>query len=377
MKTDDNRLKSILRASVVAIFINTALGIFKAIVGFLTHSVAITMDAINNFTDAASSFITIMAAYFASKDADRKHPFGYGRIEYLGTLLIGGLILYAGISAFIESMDKIINPNVAEYSVVTITIIIVAILVKILLALFTIKVGKNTNSDSLIASGKEAVSDIAISIATVVAAGIYVFANISIEAWLGVIISIMIIKAGVETLKEIVDKILGTPAEVSLVQDIKKEISAMENVIGAYDLILHNYGPDSYMASVHVAVCDTISVNEFDDLTRNIQDCIFEKYNVIISAVGMYSINTHDRGVIENREIINEIALSNEYVHAMHGFYMNSDNKKMRFDLVISFDAKNRRDVYNSVCQEIRDRYPDYEIVVGLDVDFNEAYHEK
>lgn len=369
----EKRMKKILQTSIAAICVNAGLGVFKAVVGMLTHSIAITMDAINNFTDAASSFITILSAYFVSKTPDKKHPFGYGRTEYLGTLLIGGLILYAGITSFVEAVKKIFSPEPAEYSTVTLIIIVVAILIKAILAVYMVKAGKETNSGSLIASGKEATADIAISVATVVAALVYVYANISLEAWLGAIIALVIIKAGVETLKETVDKILGTGGEVALVQDIKKTIAAHEDIEGAFDLVLHNYGPDSYMGSVHIAVADTMDVNRLDVLSREVQDEINEKFGVYLSAIGIYSVNTKNEEAIHLREEVRKIAMTNPHVHQMHGFFVDFTKKNMRFDLVISFEPKDRREVYEQAVKAIQAAYPEYSLNVGLDSDFNEC----
>lgn len=369
----ENRLKTILKTSIIAILVNVALGAFKAFVGLISNSIAITMDAINNFTDAGSSLITIVSAHFASKDADKKHPFGYGRVEYLGTLLIAGLILYAGFTSLIESVKKIINPETAEYSTVSLVILAVAVLAKSVLAIYMSKVGKRVNSDSLIASGKEAIGDIAISIATILAALLFIFTGFAVEAYLGAIIAALIIKAGIETLREIIGKILGTGAEVQLVKDIKKTIVEHEQVKGAYDLVLHNYGPDSYMASVHIEVEDTLSIGQFDDISREIRNEVLDKFGVFLTSIGLYSVNTQDEEVIRVREDIRKIALANSFVHQMHGFYINLETKIMRFDLVISFDAKDRREVFNQVLADIREKYPDYNLNAGMDCDFNEV----
>lgn len=368
----ENRLKTILRTSVVAICVNVAIGIFKAIVGIISNSIAITMDAINNFTDAASSLITILSSYFATKIPDKKHPFGYGRTEYLGTLLIGCLILYAGITSFVESVKKIINPESADYSAVALLIIVVAVIVKAALSIYITRAGKKTNSDSLIAAGKESIGDIAISIATIVAALIYIFTNISIEAWLGAIIAALIIKAGAETLLETVGKILGTGGDVTLVKDIKKAIAEHEDVRGAFDLVLHNYGPDTYMASVHIEVEDTMAISRFDDISRQLQSDIFDRFGVYLSAIGLYSVNTKDEEVITLREDVKSIALSTQYVNQLHGFYVDIVNKIMRFDLVISFEADDRNKVHDDVVDTISKKYPEYSINAGLDTDYNE-----
>lgn len=367
-----SRLKTILRASFVAIIVNIALGIFKMIVGLISKSIAITMDAVNNFTDAGSSLITILSSSFASKDPDKKHPFGYGRVEYLGTLLIAVLILYAGVTALIESVKNIIHPEVAEYSTASIIIIVVAVVVKTFLTIYISKVGKSVGSDSLIASGKESLADIAISTATVIAVFIYIGTGVSIEAWLGIIIALFIIKAGAETLFETVAKLLGTGADAALVRDIKRAVAELDGVVGAYDLVLHNYGPDAYMGTVHVEVEDTFPISKFDNLSRLIQEEIIERFGVYLSAVGVYSVSTTDEKIIAIREDVKSIALGTQYVNQLHGFGIDEDRKCMRFDVVISLEAPDRRKVYCDVIEKVEKKYPEYTLSVGMDMDYNE-----
>ncbi len=371
-KEESSRLKAILRTSVVGIFVNFLLGIFKAIIGTITNSIAITLDAVNNFSDAGSSLITILSANFAVKAPNKKHPFGYGRTEYLGTLLIAVIILYAGVTSLVESIKSIIHPEVAEYTKISIIIISVAVVVKTALAIFFTRTGKKVKSDSLIATGKEAIGDIAISTATVIAAIIFIFTKVSIEAWLGAVIAIFIIKSSTEILFETVGKILGTGADASLVIGIKEAIKEFEEVEGAYDLVLHNYGPDAYLGSVHIEVADTYPISQFDNISRQIQEKIAERFGVYLAAVGVYSINTKDESMIAIREDVKAIALGTQNVKQLHGFYINADSRTMRFDVVISFEAKDRRIVYQKVVENVQKQYPDYQIIVGMDMDYNE-----
>ena len=365
-----NRLKVILRTSVIGIVVNVLLGVFKAIVGAVSNSIAITLDAVNNLTDAGSSLITILSTSFSVKAPNKKHPFGYGRIEYLGTLLISVIILYAGVTSFVESIKSIIHHEVAEYSTVSIIIIVVAVVVKTVLAIFFSSVGKKVKSDSLVATGKEAIGDIAISVATVIAVIIFLATGISIEAWLGAVIAIFIIKTGAELIFETVAKILGTGTEVSLVKDIKAAINEFDQVVGAYDLVLHNYGPDSYLGTVHIEVEDTVSISEYDALSRHIHEVIAERFGVFISAVGVYSINTQDEKAVAIREEVRSVVLDIQHVKQLHGFYV--DDKSMRFDVVISFEAGDRNKVYQEVVEKIQNKYPDYAVNIGMDMDYNE-----
>lgn len=367
-----SRLKAIFRASLIAILVNVSLGIFKMIVGVISKSIAITLDAVNNFTDAGSSLITILSSTLASKDPDKKHPFGYGRVEYLGTLLIAVLILYAGVTSFIESVKSIIHPEIAEYSMVSIIIIIVAVVAKALLAVYISNVGKKVSSDSLIAAGKESIGDIAISVATIVAVIIYVNTGISLEAWLGTIIAIFIIKAGFEILIETIAKILGTGADAELVRNIKKAITEQEEVVGAFDLVLHNYGPEAYLGSVHIEVEDTYPISKFDSLSRIIQEDIVKRFGVYLSAIGVYSVNTTDSNIIAIREEVKTLVLDIKNVKQLHGFHIDEDRKNMRFDVVISFEADDRRKVYCEVVKAVENKYPEYNIEIGMDMDYNE-----
>ncbi|MEE1263009.1 cation diffusion facilitator family transporter [Ruminococcus sp.] len=341
--------------------------------GLTSNSIAIVMDAVNNLSDAASSVITIIGTKLARKEADKKHPFGYGRIEYLSAMVISVLVLYAGITAFIESVKKIITPETPDYSPVALIIVAAGVVVKIVLGLYVKSVGKKVNSDSLINSGQDATLDSIISASTLVAAVVYIFFNISLEAWLGAVIALVIIKSGVEMLRDTLSKILGERADAELATAIKKTINTFPEVNGAYDLVLHNYGPDSFNGSVHIEVADTLSAEQIDRLTRKLTAEVYEKNGVILTAVGVYSSKTKDKDAISARKRISEIAHSHEHVMQIHGFYFDKEEKSIRFDLIVSFDAKDRAAVCRQVQAEVQQAFPGYRLEVVLDTDFSEA----
>ncbi len=372
MDTKLNRNKKIIQTSMIGILANVFLSIFKIIVGFASNSIAIIMDAVNNMSDVASSVVTIVGTKLASKLPDKKHPFGHGRIEYLSSMIISVLIIYAGFAAFTESVKKIIEPKTPVYHVISLIIVIVATLVKIFLGLYVKKVGKKVNSDSLVNSGEDALLDAVISTSTLIAALIYIFFSISLEAWLGAIIALIIIKTGVSMLKETISKILGESIDYELAQDIKKTIAEFDEVKGAYDLVIHNYGPDSYNGSVHIEVCDTLTAAELDRLIRKISNKIYEKYNIIMTAVGVYSINTKDKDAIKVQKDIEGIVGKVEYVKGMHGFYIDKEEAAIRFDVVISFSADDRVRVFEEVKEAVQKKYPDYNLELALDSDFSE-----
>ena len=366
------REKTIIRTSIVGIIANVFLAAFKAVIGLMTHSIAIILDAVNNISDAGSSLITIIGTKLAGKAPDKKHPFGYGRIEYLSAMIISVIVLYAGITSFTESVKKIIHPEKPDYTIASLIIVGVAVAVKIILGRYVKSVGVKVKSDSLINSGEDATLDSVISASTLVAAVIFLVCHISLEAWLGAIISVVIIKSGFEMLKDTISQILGEQNDPELARSIKQTVISFPDVEGAYDLILNNYGPDSWNGSIHIEVPDTYSADRLDQLIRDIQISVYEKHNVLLTAVGVYSVNTKDPESIEMRRRVQDIVFAHEYVRQMHGFYLIKDKNTIRFDVVISFDAKDRRAVYNEIVADVSKAFPEYQLQVAMDTDYAE-----
>lgn len=367
-----SRETTIIRTSVIGIVANVFLAAFKAVVGILTNSIAIVLDAVNNISDAGSSLITIIGTKLAAREPDKKHPFGYGRIEYLSAMVISVIVLYAGVTSLTESVKQIIHPETPSYTTVSLIIVVVGVVVKIVLGRYVKSVGEKVNSDSLVNSGEDATLDSIISASTLVAAVIFLVFHISLEAWLGAVISVVIIKSGLEMLGDTISKLLGESNDVELAKAIKKTVVSFPGVRGAYDLVLNNYGPDTWTGSVHIEVPDTCSAAQLDQLIRDIQLAVYKEHNVILSAVGVYSINTRDEEVIMVQSRVKDIAFSHEYVTQVHGFYLIKEEKAMRFDIVVSFDAGDRMAVFNEVMADIKKEFPDYTFQTALDTDFTE-----
>ena len=366
------REKTIVRTSIIGIIANVFLAAFKAVIGLAANSIAIVLDAVNNISDAGSSLITIIGTKLAGREPDKKHPFGYGRIEYLSAMIISVIVLYAGVTSFTESVKQIIHPETPDYSTLSLIIVGVAVAVKIVLGRYVKSVGKKVNSDSLVNSGEDATLDSVISASTLVAAGIFLIFGISLEAWLGAVISLIIIKSGVEMLKDTISQILGEKNDPELAKSIKKTVTSFPGVHGAYDLVLNNYGPDAWNGSIHIEVPDTYSADQLDRLLRNIQTTVYQEHQVILTAIGVYSMNTKDEEVIAAQKRVREIVFAHEYVRQMHGFYLVKEPKSMRFDLVISFDAKDRRAAFAEAVADVQKAFPDYVLQTAMDTDFAE-----
>ena len=371
-EVNQNRDKVIVKTSIIGIIANLFLAVFKAAVGLLSNSIAVVLDAVNNLSDALSSVITIIGTKLAGREPNKKHPFGYGRIEYLSAMVISVIVLYAGVTSFTESVKKIINPETPDYSMTALIIVAVAVVVKIVLGIYVKRTGENVNSDSLVNSGKDALLDSIISASTLVAAVIFLLFHISLEAWLGAIISIVIIKSGFDMLRDAISQILGENNDPELNKSIKQTVADFPDVQGAYDLVLNNYGPDAWNGSIHIEVPDTYSADRLDQLIRDIQIAVYQKYRVILTAIGVYSVNTKDDEVIEARSKVHDLVFSHQYVKQMHGFYLIKDKKAMRFDIVISFDADDRGAVYKDVVSDVQKAFPDYSLQVVMDTDFAE-----
>ncbi len=364
----------VVRTSITGIIANLVLAAFKFFAGLMAHSMAIQADAINNMSDAASSIVTIVGTKLAAKPADKKHPFGYGRMEYLSSMVIGTLVLFAGLHPLRDAVKAIFNPGtLPDYSHITLLVVSGAVIVKILIGRLFVSTGKKTNSDALVNSGKDALFDSILSASTLVGAAVYLILGVSVEPYVAVLISLFIIKAGIEMLFETVSKLLGESGDFEKAEEIKKTIMAFEGVEGVYDMVLNNYGPDAFSGSVHIAVPDTYSAWDIDDLIRDIQVKVYHEHKVILNAVGVYSINTKDPFYAKAEDKVISIVKENEFVRQIHGFHMNRERKTIRFDVVISFDAKDRVAVYNEIYSQVQKAFPDYTVQMALDTDYFES----
>ena len=371
MEKKEDRDRIIVRTSVIGILANVFLAAFKAAAGIMSNSIAILLDAVNNLSDALSSVITIVGTKLASKAPDKKHPLGYGRIEYLSAMIVSAIVLYAGITSAVESVRKIIHPVKAEYTMVSLIIIVVAVLVKLILGSYVKKKGRDAKSGALTASGADAQFDAVLSLSVLLSALLYIATGVSLEAWVGAVISAVIIKAGVEMMIDTLNDILGKRADPETTVRIKRLLSEEPEVRGAYDLFLNNYGPDKNYGSVHLELPDTMTVEEVDVLTRRVQEKIYAETGVILTGVGVYSYNTGDNEAAGIRNRVMETVLSHDWALQLHGFFVDMENKEMRFDVVMSFEI-DRQEGVETLTEEIRKLYPDFRVSIVSDVDVSD-----
>lgn len=371
MPQEDSRSRQIIRVSRNGIIVNVLLVIFKIAVGAAAGSIAVILDAVNNFSDALSSVITIAGTKLAGKAPDKKHPYGHGRIEYIAALLVAVIVLIAGLTSLKESVTRILHPADTDFTVISAIIIAVAVAAKVLLGRYFLAKGKEYHSGSLSASGTDALFDAVVSFATLVSAIISMVFSVNIEGWLGAVIALLILKAGWEIISDTVWDIVGKRSDESLSKQVRAIVTDFPQVHGAFDLILHSYGPENHYGSVHIEVDDSMTAAEIDDLTRQIVPKVYTECGVLLT-VGIYAHNTTSGEAAEIRKAIKNAIAGDPEIMQMHGFYFAAQQHLVSFDLVFDFSAKEPGDRIEQIRQTLSEQFPDYRFVINLDRDFSD-----
>lgn len=365
-----DRKQQIVRTGYVGVGANVLIAGVKAAIGAISGSMAIILDAVNNMTDALSSILAILGAKLAGKPANDKHPFGYGRIEYFAAVIIAVLIIVAGISSLVESVRGIFNPSDQNFTFAGLAIIAISIVAKFFLGAFTKRKGKELDSDSLVASGTECMMDCVISLATLVSAAVTLIWGLSLDCYLAAIISCLIIKVGIEMLMSPINELLGHRSDIAMVNAMKARVKTIDGVLGAYDVVLHDYGPEQKMGALHIEVDETMSAAQMHHLTRKVQKLVRNEFGIFVT-VGFYAHNTPGSPVAAEEARIREHVMSMEGVTGMHGFYSDSQEKILSFDIVYSFEVGKPLSLRDEITEWLKPQYSDYEILVGLDRNYS------
>ncbi len=365
-----NRNRQIVRVSIVGILANVLLATFKAIVGWAAGAIAIVMDAVNNLSDALSSVITIVGTKLSERPADHKHPFGYGRVEYFSAIVISLIVIIAGTTSLVESAKKIIHPTTPSYTALTLTVIIVAIGVKLLLGIYVKRQGKTLKSDALIASGADALFDALVTLSTLVCAGIMLIWNVNLDGIVGTLISILIIKAGLEMLASPVGELLGSRISPELVNNLKEKTMSFDNVLGVYDIIVNNYGPNTMIGSLHISVPDTLTAREIHLLTRNIAEELFKDFGIIVT-VGIYSVHTGDNPLARLQQSVLQVVNEHNGVMQVHAYYFYEDKNLITMDILPEDDVKDEVALAETIKDDLRRKFPQYEFYIVLDHNYS------
>ncbi len=348
--------------SVAGILTNILLAILKYVAGMLSGSISVTADAINNLSDAGASIISFIGVKLSSKPADKGHPYGHGRVEYISALAVAFLVLLMGIELFKSSVDKIINPVPVKFSVISLCILIFSILAKLWLGFFNKKLGEKINSAPMMAVMKDCFSDCLATGVAAVAIIVSAFSNINIDGYLGVIVACFIFMAGFNILKDTMADLLGKPAEKEFVEEITNKILSYDKIVGVHDMIIHDYGPGRKFASAHAEVPSNENIMEIHDVIDLVERDILNEYGMIIS-IHMDPIVTDDEKINALRQMTSSLVSEISEEMSIHDFRVvdGPSHTNLIFDLIVphKYDLSNdevRNEIENKL-SKINERY--------------------
>ena len=356
-------------AGIVGIISNSLLCIMKILIGWISGSIAIIADGVNNLADASSSVITLAGFKLASMPEDEKHPYGHARIEYLAGMAVSVMIILVGVELGKSSLDKILHPSPLEFSWTLVIVLLIAVAIKIWQARFNISAGKRIDSLALMATGADSRNDV---ISTcVVLAGILFghFTGIQIDGYLGLLVALFILWSGISLVRETVSPLLGEAPDSELVKQIAQIAKSHEGVLDIHDLTVHNYGPGKIFASIHIEVDAAVDVMLSHDLVDNIEHEIAEKLNIIVTAhLDPVDLTAPHRAEI--MKIINKTIAPMEGVLNMHDLRMVSGptHTNVIFDIVLDQNCRiSEEEIKSEIEKAIHEDYPNFFTVVDFD----------
>ena len=359
-------------SSFVGIFCNILICSAKFIIGSLVHSISIISDGFNNLSDCASCIVTMFGYKMASKPADKDHPFGHGRMEYLTSLIIAAVIVLVGGELLKTSVTKIIHPTEVKFTVVAVVVLVLSIVIKIWMGYFNNKLGRRINSSVMLATAKDSFSDVAATSATLIALFASIWTDLPIDGVMGVIVSVIILIAGFGIIRETVDQLLGKPADEELVEQLKKVVKDNNVSLGMHDLIIHSYGPGNLIGSVHVEVDakgDILSIHDaIDELERE----IYEKLQIQMT-IHMDPVETDNEVLITYRTRMNTLIKNINSKLSMHDFRMvaGPTHTNLIFDVVIPYDEKcDENEIRESIRKELSKEDSTFYAVITFDKSF-------
>ena len=342
----DARRHAGLVAGLVGIAVNSSIFSVELFVGVVTGSIAITSDAFHNLTDTVSSVITILSFKLASKPADKQHPFGHGRIEYLSALLVSLIIMIIGYEFLRTSVLKIVHPTSVKFTLLALVLILLAIPAKIGLSLFVRRLGKKINSSTLKATAVDALSDVLILLLSSVSLIVAAFSDVHIDGWLGTVVALFIMYSGFSIAKDSLSPLIGEPPDPVFVKELVNDLLTYKYVTGVHDLVVHNYGPGRYMASIHAEVPCDVPVMKLHESIDEAETQLSEKYNVLL-VIHMDPLNNNDEQVRELKQTLMRAIGSMKEITSVHDFRVVGDGnrKNLIFDAVVDNDSiQTRRD---------------------------------
>ena len=367
--TAAERTGIINRTSILGIVVNALIAGVKIAAGLLASSIAIVSEGVNNAADALTSVLTMVGTRLAGRHPDAKHPFGYGRIEYLTGLVVAVVIIVSGVQMLIESVKLIFRPEELSISYVSLAIVAVSAVVKFFLGLYTIARGRVAKSDALVGVGLECRGDSYISIITIGVAVVFLLTGVSLDAYAGVVMSAIILKAGVEVLLKIVSELIGRPGEKELATKIYQLVRATPGVVGAADMMLHNYGPNAWSGSVNVEIDHAKSVGEVYAMLHELQLGIMHEEHVTM-VFGVYAVDDDHVETRRIRRTILEYVKAHEHVKSFHAVYLEPGTNRLYCDLVVDYELADWGALRADFLDYMKAKVPGRDVVLTVETEF-------
>ena len=372
---DDNKVRERygVLSSIVGIICNIILFSAKFIIGTLAHSISIVSDGFNNLSDCASCVVTMFGYKMAAKPADKDHPFGHGRMEYLTSLVIAMVIMVVGSQLFINSIDKIIHPEEVEFSYVALFALILSIAIKVWMGLFNRKLGRRIQSSVMLATSKDSLNDVFATSATLIALVASIWTDAPLDGIMGVVVSVLILIAGFGIIRETVDQLLGQPADEELVEKLKEMVAECPVAKGMHDLIIHSYGPGHLIGSVHIEVDSRGDIMDIHDAIDELERNIYEELNVSIT-IHMDPIDYNDENVNNCKEMLMGIIQEIDSTLTIHDFRIvaGPTHTNLIFDMVIPYECKLTEQF---VKEEINRRIAGKDVTYYAVITFDKSYY--
>lgn len=331
-------------ASVVGIFCNVILFIVKWIIGYLLHSISVMADAFNNLSDAGSSIIGLVGVKMAGKPADRDHPFGHGRIEYIAALIVAFLVLQVGFTFFKDAVGKIRHPEALKFQIVSALILVLSIGVKLWMGYFNRKLGKKIDSKVMLATAADAMGDVITTSATIVSIIFFGVTGVNIDGFVGLGVSLVVMWAGVGIAKDTLEPLIGEAVAPEEYARISQFVECYEGIMGSHDLIVHNYGPGRSMASIHAEVPNDVDIEASHEIIDRIERDAISKLGIFL-VIHMDPVETKDAHVIQVRKQVEQILDAVDPVVTIHDFRMVDGKEQINliFDMVVPFEYDKKK----------------------------------
>lgn len=359
-------------SSVTGIICNIILFLLKYIMGTLSGSISIISDAFNNLSDSASCIVTLLGYKMASKPADKDHPFGHGRMEYLTALFIAVLILIVAFELLKNSVDKIIHPEKLTFSIVVFASLIVSIAVKLWMSYFNTGLGKKINSSVMLATARDSRTDVIATSATCISILSALVTDIPVDGFMGIVVSVFIFKSGIDIVKDTVDELLGGPADPETADEIRKIILKNEKIIGMHDLLIHNYGPGNMIGSCHAEVESTEDFLEVHDIIDTLEREIHDSLNIMMT-IHMDPVETDNEYVNKLRKMIKGIVGNIDSSLHIHDFRVvpGDTHTNLIFDIVVPYECEHSQDEIKSIIDEkLAEKEKHYYTVITFDREY-------